>query len=116
MRFQYFDDVKNVNGYNMREPMTKLRMTYPEFYAAIRENNDQSPFPSQYYLQSALVLEMGPIITREYQKLPFSVAMEFKQIGNWDDLTTNLLLAGKEGFITPLHFDEQQNLFAQISG
>ncbi|TRY95939.1 hypothetical protein DNTS_001946 [Danionella cerebrum] len=35
---------------------------------------------------------------------------------NWGPLTSNLLLIGMEGNVTPAHYDEQQNFFAQIKG
>ncbi len=34
----------------------------------------------------------------------------------WGPLTSNLLLIGQRGCITPIHYDEQQNLFAQLRG
>jgi hypoxia-inducible factor 1-alpha inhibitor (HIF hydroxylase) len=40
----------------------------------------------------------------------------FKKAGQWDNLSNNLLLVGQRGAITPCHFDEQQNLFAQMYG
>lgn len=42
--------------------------------------------------------------------------MTFKLAGGWDAFTTNLLLVGSPGVTTPCHFDEQQNLFAQLNG
>ena len=59
---------------------------------------------------------MGPLILGEYTKFSLATALQLKQIGGWDALTNNLLLCGKEGFITPVHFDEQENLFAQLNG
>jgi hypoxia-inducible factor 1-alpha inhibitor (HIF hydroxylase) len=59
---------------------------------------------------------MGPKILEEYKKFSLETALHFKQLGGWDSLTNNLLLCGKTGFITPLHFDEQENLFAQLNG
>ena len=32
------------------------------------------------------------------------------------ELTTNMLLIGEHGNITPCHYDEQQNLFTQVQG
>ena len=34
----------------------------------------------------------------------------------WGELTQNLLLVGQKGNTTPAHYDEQQNLFAQLVG
>ena len=35
---------------------------------------------------------------------------------HWQNLTSNLLLIGERGNTTPAHYDEQQNLFAQLVG
>jgi hypothetical protein len=35
---------------------------------------------------------------------------------SFGDLTTNMLLIGEYGNVTPCHYDEQQNLFAQVEG
>jgi len=39
-----------------------------------------------------------------------------KKRGNFADLTSNLLLVGMDGVLTPAHYDEQENLFAQVEG
>lgn len=59
---------------------------------------------------------MGPAMMDEYMKFSLEAALRFKLEGNWDAFSTNLLLVGSAGVITPCHFDEQQNLFAQLSG
>ncbi len=64
----------------------------------------------------SLVQEMGPIILQEYTKFSLNTAELYKMLAGWNDLTQNLLLCGSEGFITPLHYDEQENLFAQLFG
>ena len=35
---------------------------------------------------------------------------------SFGELTTNMLLIGEYGNVTPCHYDEQQNLFAQVEG
>eukprot|EP01035_Chromulina_nebulosa_P040663 gene40663-54985_t len=117
-RFTYWDEAKNANGYNFHPPCAKKSMAYQEFYSYIRSSNVTSSsqtFPN-LYLQQGLVAEMGPKILEEYKKFSLETALHFKQLGGWDSLTNNLLLCGKTGFITPLHFDEQENLFAQLNG
>ncbi len=36
--------------------------------------------------------------------------------GRWGELTSNLLLVGPAGSVTPLHYDEQENFFCQVRG
>ena len=118
-RFLYMDESKNVNGYQVStSPTEKISMSFNEYYNYIKSTNVTSSsqsFPN-YYLQQGLVAEMGPLILEEYKKFSLETALYYKQLGNWDELTNNLLLCGKTGFITPVHFDEQENLFVQLNG
>jgi hypoxia-inducible factor 1-alpha inhibitor (HIF hydroxylase) len=59
---------------------------------------------------------MGPAMMDEYMKFSLNAAVQFKLAGRWDAFSTNLLLVGPAGAITPAHFDEQENLFAQLNG
>eukprot|EP01038_Epipyxis_sp_PR26KG_P013074 gene13074-17524_t len=113
-RFTYWDNSKNNNGYSFQPPTTKMSMTMPEFFEMVSGDNNNNT--NNYYLQQGLVAEMGPRILEEYVKFSFDAAANYKNIGQWNELTNNLLLLGKKGFITPLHFDEQENLFVQLDG
>ena len=117
-RFLYMDESKNVNGYNLVSQTEKVSMSFNEYYNYIKSINVTSSsqsFPN-YFFQQGLVAEMGPLILEEYKKFSLETALYYKKIGNWDELTNNLLLCGKTGFVTPVHFDEQENLFAQLNG
>lgn len=138
MKFQYWDEAKNQFHYRFKPPTTKRGLTFVEFLDIIRNSSstsnssplltsstnspdnsgaeDSSPKNRFYYLQQSMVQDMGPRMMAEYMRFPLDYALRFKKIGNWDELTTNLLLCGMEGYVTPLHFDEQQNLFAQLHG
>lgn len=113
-RFTYWDMSKNTNAYKFKPPATKSAMTFKEFLAVSRSDN---PTPDKFvYLQQSLVQEMGPALLAEYQRFSLPTAVIFKQLGNWDEMTNNLMLCGQEGFISSVHFDEQHNLFAQLTG
>ena len=112
-RFTYWDETKNINGYDFTPPTRKTRMTFRQ-YVDYCKSADHSK--EQRYLQQGLVQEMGPAILGEYMRFPFDAARRFQKVGRWDGLTTNLLLCGPEGAITPAHFDEQENIFAQLTG
>uniref|UniRef100_A0A8C9PQ60 JmjC domain-containing protein n=1 Tax=Spermophilus dauricus TaxID=99837 RepID=A0A8C9PQ60_SPEDA len=66
------------------------------------------------YLQQTLNDTVGRKIVMDF--LGFNWNRINKQQGKhgWGQLTSNLLLIGMEGNVTPAHCDEQQNFFAQI--
>jgi len=112
-RFTYWDDTKNVNGYNFTPPTRKTRMTFGQY---VEYRATASPDGESRYLQQGLVQEMGAGILGEYMRFPRETAQHFQDMGRWDGLTTNLLLCGPQGAVTPAHFDEQENVFAQLTG
>jgi hypothetical protein len=59
---------------------------------------------------------MGKNMMEEYMRFSLEAALKFKLVGGWDAFSTNLLLCGPAGAITPCHYDEQENLFAQLNG
>lgn len=68
------------------------------------------------YLQQILNSTVGPAIVEDYMKFDWRYVVEKKNKFNWGELTSNLLFIGMEGNVTPCHYDEQQNFFAQIQG
>lgn len=122
-RFQYWDSSKN-NGYNFTAPTQKLEISFDLFLKNLKDQSsvtspstcDAPSRTTKYYLQSSVVAEMGPRMMEEYTKFSLEAALRFKLQGKWDAFSANLLLVGPAGAITPCHFDEQQNLFAQVYG
>lgn len=116
-RFMYSDDSKNRGGYAFTPPTRKTTMTFGEFADGFVVSDGGGPVEENKYLQSSVVAEMGPEMIKEYSsKFNLEYALLYKVVGDWDALTTNLLLCGPQGAVTPLHFDEQQNMFAQLWG
>lgn len=114
--YHYWDNSKNL-GYAFEPPSTKLSMSFSDFYQKhlqpeVKENGEVF----QLYLQQPVVQGMGDTILAEYMKFPLEIALKFKLLGGWGELTTNLLLCGPSGATTTCHYDEQQNLFAQLCG
>ena len=112
------DNSKN-SGYKFRPPTKKLSMTFQEFLnkaEGFSGGENKLVQSKRLYVQQNLVQELGPALLADYMKFSLETALKFKIVGEWDALTTNLLLCGPAGVMTPLHFDEQQNLFAQLSG
>jgi hypothetical protein len=91
-RFMYFDEGKNALSYQFTPPTEKQQMPMQQFASIIRDPSLGDP-SSHYYLQSSVVTEMGPAMIQEYStKFSLDYALMYKMIGQWDALTTNLLL------------------------
>lgn len=73
-------------------------------------------FIFRLYLQQSLNATVGPAIVEDYMGFDWRYVTEKKNKFNWGDLTANLLFISMEGNVTPCHYDEQQNFFAQIKG
>eukprot|EP01041_Mallomonas_annulata_P007640 gene7640-15640_t len=114
--YHYWDTSKNLNGYEFNPPTTKLSLSFREFLVRSMSPSSENGKFAQLYLQQSVVQEMGQTLLDEYMRFSLETAVKFKQAGNWDAMTTNLLLCGPPGAITTSHFDEQQNLFAQLWG
>lgn len=68
------------------------------------------------YLQQGLNNTVGPAIVQDFLNFDWSFCNGKQAKHNWGPLTSNLLLISMEGNVTPCHYDEQQNLFAQLQG
>ena len=49
-------------------------------------------------------------------RFDWDAAFKLKAQYRWGELTSNLLLVGQAGQSTPCHYDEQDNLFCELSG
>lgn len=115
-RFPYWDSSKNSYQYEFIPPTEKVTMTFREFLLNVRSQDEPANEKKYHYLHQSLVAEMGPRILEEYTKFSLQTAALYKVLAGWNELTHNLLLCGKEGYTTPLHFDEQENIFTQLQG
>ncbi|KAJ1636935.1 hypothetical protein T492DRAFT_353039 [Pavlovales sp. CCMP2436] len=71
------------------------------------------------YLQSSLVEGVGAQIVNDFKQFDWAWAKSLSTPSaglGWGALTRNVLFVGSRGHTTPAHFDEQQNLLAQLSG
>lgn len=115
-RFQYFDTSKNAYHYEFTPPMRKVAMPFQAFLRAMRSQGEGADCKAFHYLQQSLVAEMGTPILEEYSKFSLQTAALYKVLAGWNAMTHNLLLVGAEGYVTPMHFDEQENIFTQLYG
>jgi hypoxia-inducible factor 1-alpha inhibitor (HIF hydroxylase) len=52
----------------------------------------------------------------DFKKFDWNLASALPMALGWGGLTNNMLFVGMPGVVTPAHFDEQENLFAQLKG
>ncbi len=71
---------------------------------------------SRVYMQQSLTDGVGPQMQADFAKFNWPLANALAKRNEWGPLTSNLLLVGEQGCVTPLHYDEQHNLFAQVTG
>ena len=69
-----------------------------------------------YYLQQPLNDTVGPNIFSDFRGFNWDLVRRWSCDMKWGPLTNNMLLIGEPGNITPVHYDEQQNLFCQVGG
>lgn len=59
---------------------------------------------------------IGERLTEDFRTFDWSTLTLLERAGGWGPLTSNLLLLGHRGSVTPLHYDEQQNLLVALRG
>ena len=132
--FRYWDDEKNEGGYEFGDDAhtDKLTMSMADFaellrareaaaadiYAAADDaaTGASSASSSWHYLQTALVDGVGASMLADFRAFDWKWLSEWQTELGWSALTSNLLLVGEKGNVTPAHYDEQQNFFAQLCG
>ncbi|KAL1139713.1 hypothetical protein AAG570_006691 [Ranatra chinensis] len=114
-KFKYFDDksVRPDVKAKFVPPTRKVGMKMAEFAKRLREwkKGDE-----RLYLQQMLNNTVGPGIVHDFLRFHWDWINSLQKNMSWGPLTSNLLLIAMEGNVTPCHYDEQQNLFAQIRG
>ena len=68
------------------------------------------------YLQQTLVTGIGERLTEDFRNFDWGTLTLLERAGGWGSLTSNLLMIGARGVLTPLHYDEQQNLLVALRG
>ncbi|KAJ1521386.1 hypothetical protein ONE63_003061 [Megalurothrips usitatus] len=125
-KFKFFDEkklveIRSVAGVHVKDrpakeyprPAKSTTMKIQEFARRLREwkSGDE-----RLYLQQALNSSSGASVVQDFIRFRWDWVTAKQKLHNWGKLTYNLLLIGLEGNVTPCHYDEQENLFAQIHG
>ncbi|XP_061421441.1 hypoxia-inducible factor 1-alpha inhibitor [Lethenteron reissneri] len=114
-RFLYYDDKKLGNFPTFVPPATRQNLKFPEFLQTL-EAVRASGGRDRLYLQQTLNDTVGKKIVVDFLNFNWNWINRQQAKRNWGPLTSNLLLIGMEGNVTPCHYDEQQNFFAQVKG
>ncbi|KAL1518039.1 hypothetical protein ABEB36_001725 [Hypothenemus hampei] len=117
-KFKYYDESKilsrtNSHGVEFTPPTKKIRMKIGDFMKKLRE---WKPGQDRLYLQQPLNNTVGPSLVQDFVNFNWDYITKKQTKHQWGPLTSNLLLISQEGNVTPCHFDEQQNFFAQLHG
>nr|CAD7588920.1 unnamed protein product [Timema genevievae] len=110
-KFKYYDEKKSTHDFS--PPTRRVDMKLAEFARRVRNwrRGDE-----RLYLQQALNNTVGPAIVQDFLNFRWNWINSKQKSHSWGSLSSNLLLIALEGNVTPCHYDEQQNLFAQIRG
>jgi hypoxia-inducible factor 1-alpha inhibitor (HIF hydroxylase) len=113
-RFMYWDDKKMGDMKNFKKPSESLKMSVKEFVDIMENSKPDDEY--KYYLQQTLNTTADKQIIEDFANFNWKWVTERAKKAKWGDLTSNLLLVGQPANITPCHYDEQENFFAQVGG
>ncbi|KAJ6661727.1 hypothetical protein lerEdw1_013249 [Lerista edwardsae] len=114
-KFLYYDEKKMTNFKDFKPKSSREEMKFSEFVEQLQEIQQQGS-GERLYLQQTLNDTVGRKIVVDFLGFNWNWINRQQAKRGWGQLTSNLLLIGMEGNVTPAHYDEQQNFFAQIKG
>lgn len=109
--FRYWDPSKLAPGEEASLHTERVLMSAAEFAACVRGGGE-----GHFYLQTPLVQGVSEQMLSDFKSFQWLRLNELARRLEWGPLTSNLLLVGQRGNTTPAHYDEQQNIFAQLRG
>ncbi|RZF37054.1 hypothetical protein LSTR_LSTR012397 [Laodelphax striatellus] len=114
-KFKFYDDSKATPDIRAEftPPTRGVSMKMSEF---VKRLEGWTKGDERMYLQQVLNDTVGPQIVHDFVAFKWYWADLIQEANSWGPLTANLLLIAMEGNVTPCHYDEQENLFAQIRG
>lgn len=112
--FMYSDEEKNIGQYHFQPTTRKHLMPFKTFAAKLRDAMEKRH--TNYCLQQGLNDTVGRNIVSDFIAFNWQWVSGLAKALGWGQLTTNVLFVSMPHLITPCHYDEQENLFAQIRG
>ncbi|XP_018672432.3 hypoxia-inducible factor 1-alpha inhibitor [Ciona intestinalis] len=112
-RFKYFDNKRAEKCKSFVTPSERHHVTFLQFLQMLKRC---AKTKEKVYLQQTLNDSVGTNIVTDFLQFNWDWVNKCQAAYGWGSLSSNLLLIGLEGNITPVHYDEQENFFAQISG
>ena len=113
-RFMYSNVNKNEPGFAFTPTVYHEELRFATFVERlVQAEAAESP---RVYLQQPLYQGIGDRITDDFKTVPWEWVNTVQQALGFGHLTTNLLLIGQPGTVTPCHYDEQHNLLAVCRG
>lgn len=112
-RFKYFDYKRADVRKSYQKTTRRFLVTFPQFVSMLKNHKDNE---ERIYLQQTIGGDLSKQITDDSSQFRWDLIHNYQNKLGWGSLTSNLLLIGLEGNITPVHYDEQENFFTQLSG
>ena len=112
-KFMYYNDKKCSDYSSFVPPIEQAELTFSEFVNRFRA---WKPGDKRLYYQQKLTDSVSPAMVNDFTNFHWEWLNRKMIDMEWGELTSNMLLIGQPGNITPAHFDEQQNFFAQLHG
>ncbi|XP_072050886.1 hypoxia-inducible factor 1-alpha inhibitor-like [Amphiura filiformis] len=113
-KFMYYDTRKVQRTKGFHSDVKFEEMKFDDFVKRLHRASDIEG--DNVYLQQALNDTVGKKIVDDFVKFNWSWVTDQQKRHGWGPLTSNLLLIAPPGSITPAHYDEQENFFAQVGG
>lgn len=115
-KFKYFDvnHTKKCDN-DFSPPTEQVMMKFQEFAKHLKSWKEGD---RRLYMQQLLnekILKSSQLVN-DILTFNWSWIRRQQKQNNWGPLTANLLMISTQGNVTPAHFDNQQNIFAQIYG
>ncbi len=112
--FMYHDENRCCGKYaGFTAPTAKRNIPFSEISTLIKSWKPGKP---RLYMQQILSDGVSDKILSDFCGFDWKWLANQQQRNDWGSLTSNLLLIGLPGNITPLHYDQQENFFAHIKG